>query len=69
MYGKICLKKKIEPKSTKNRYQNQGQRKGRKNIEKSEPWDLFPGAYFRPKSLKKHIKNLTKNQRLKSIEK
>ena len=42
--------------------------KGRKNIEKSEPWDLFPGAYVRQKSLKNHITNSTKNQCLKSIE-
>ena len=65
----ILKSSKIEPKSTKNRYRNRGQTKDRKNIEKSEPWDLFPGAYFRPKSLKNRINNSTKNQCLKNKEK
>ena len=59
---------KIKPKSTKHRYRNLGQRKDRTNIYKKKPWDLFPGAYFQPKSLKIHIKKSAKILCLKSIE-
>ena len=63
----------MAPKIMKNpykiRYRNRGQRKGRKNIEKSEPWDLFPGTHFRPKTVQNGIREIMKKSTPKKYPK